>query len=55
MNVVPTGKSASVRIEVKPIWYENKFEDKIAEVDEALEAIYELFMLSKKIAAKVIQ
>ena len=55
MNVVPAGKSASVRIEVKPIWYENKFEDKIAEVDEALEAIYELFMLSKKIAAKVIQ
>ena len=55
MNVVQAGKSASVRIEVKPIWYENKFEDKIAEVDEALEAIYELFMLSKKIAAKVIQ
>lgn len=55
MNVVPAGKSASVRIEVKPIWYENKFEDKLAEVDEALDAIYELFMLSKKIAAKVIQ
>lgn len=55
MNVVTAGKSASVRIEVKPIWYENKFEDNLTEVDEALDAIYELFMLSKKIAAKVIQ
>lgn len=55
MNVVSAGKSASVRIEVKPIFYENKFEDNLTEVDEALDAIYELFILSKKIAAKVIQ
>lgn len=52
MNVVQAGKSASVRIEVKPIWYENKFEDNIDKVDEALEAIYELFQLSKSIASK---
>ena len=35
--------------------YENKFEDNIAEVDEALEAIYELFQLSKRIASKEIK
>ena len=52
MNVERAGKSASIRIEVAPIWYENKFEDKLAEVDEALDAIYELFQLSKKIAEK---
>lgn len=50
MNVVQAGKSASIRIEVTPIWYENKFEDKVKEVDEALDAIYELFQLSKIIA-----
>lgn len=44
-------KSASIRVEVTPIWYEKKFEDKIKEVDEALDAIYELFQLSKKIAS----
>lgn len=55
MNVVQAGKSASIRIEVKPVMYENKFEDTIAEVDEALEAIYELFQLSKEIASKEIK
>lgn len=50
MNVVQAGKSASIRIEVTPIWYENKFEDKLNEVNEALDAIYELFQLSKIIA-----
>ncbi len=55
MNVVQAGKSASIRISVAPIWYENKFEDNLVEVDEALDAIYELFQLSKKIAAKEMQ
>ena len=50
MNIVKAGKSASVRIIVSPIWLENNFEDKIAEVDEALDALWELYELSKKIA-----
>ena len=50
MNVVQAGKSASVRIAVSPIWLENNFEDKIAEVDEALDALWELYELSKKLA-----
>lgn len=49
MNVAQTGKSASVRIVVTPIWFENHFEDKIAEVDEALTALAELYELSKKL------
>ncbi len=50
MNVVQAGKSASVRIAITPIWFENRFEDKIAEVDEALTALVVLYELSKKIA-----
>lgn len=49
MNVVQAGKSASVRIVVTPIWFENSFEDKISEVDEALAALFELHELSKKL------
>lgn len=49
MNIVQAGKSASVRITVTPIWFENRFEDKIAEVDEALEALTELYDLSKEL------
>lgn len=49
MNVVQAGKSASVRIVVTPIWFENSFEDKISEVDEALSALFELHELSKKL------
>ena len=52
MNVVQAGKSASVRIETVPVNYENKFEDEIEKVDAALDAIYELFLLSKVIAEK---
>lgn len=52
MNVVSAGKSASVRIEVDPIFYENNFQDEIERVDQALDAIYELFLLSKTIATK---
>ena len=49
MNVVQAGKSASVRIAVTPIWFENYFEEKLAEVDEALTALDELYELSKKL------
>ena len=52
MDVVSAGKSASIRIKVDAINYEDKFEDKIPEVDKVLDAIYELFQLSKKIAEK---
>lgn len=51
MNVVQAGKSASIRIEVDPIFYENNFDDEIAKVDKAMDAIYELYRLSKEIAA----
>ena len=49
MSVVQTGKSASVRILTAPICFENKFEDNITEVNEALDALWELYELSKKI------
>ena len=48
MDVVQAGKSASVRITVTPIWFENQFEDNIAAVDEALSALSELYDLSRK-------
>ena len=43
MTVEKAGKSASVRITVSPVWFENRFEDKVHEVDEALGAITELY------------
>ena len=49
MNVVQAGKSAAVRITVTPIWFENRFEEKLAAVDEALTALTELYELSKKL------
>ncbi|MGM9624528.1 MAG: hypothetical protein ACI3XM_02350 [Eubacteriales bacterium] len=52
MNVVQAGKSASIRITVTPIRLENRFEDKIKEVDEALEALWELYALSKRLAVE---
>ena len=55
MNVVQAGKSASVRIEIHPVNYENKFENEIEKVDTALDAIYELYLLSKVIAEKEIK
>lgn len=51
MNVVQAGKSASIRITVAPIEYEEGFEANVSKVDEALGAINALFMLSKEIAA----
>lgn len=52
MNIVQAGKSASVRIVVSPIWLENNFEDNIVEVDEALNALWELYEFSKKLAVE---
>ena len=49
MSVVQAGKSASVRIVVSPIWFENAFEEHVDEVEEALAAISELCELSKKL------
>lgn len=49
MTIVRTGESASVRIAVTPIWFEKDFEEKLAEVDEALNAIAELYSLSMKL------
>ena len=37
---------------VSPIWLENNFEDKIAEVNEALDALWELYELSKRLAVE---
>lgn len=51
MIIVQTGKSASIRIAVTPIWYENEFEREIQNVDEALNAIYELYQLANRIAS----
>ena len=50
MTVEKAGKSASVRICVSPVWFENCFEKKIYEVDEALGAIMELYQLSRTLA-----
>ena len=47
MTVEKAGKSASVRIAVSPVWFENRFEDKVCEVDEALAAMMELYQLSR--------
>jgi hypothetical protein len=47
MTVEKAGKSASVRISVSPVWFENRFEDKVNEVDEALTAMMELYQLSR--------
>ena len=49
MQVVQAGKSASVRIVVTPVWFENNFVEKTAEADEALVAIAELHGLSQKL------
>lgn len=46
MYVVQAAKSASVRIDIPPIFFESKFEDNIDKVDKALDAITKLFELS---------
>lgn len=47
MNVVKTGKSASVRIQIKPIHFKKDFCICEQEVEEALQALQELHELSK--------
>ena len=49
MTIVQPGKTASVRIVVTPTWLENDFEEKTAEVEEALDVIAELYSLSAKL------
>lgn len=49
MSVVKAGKSASIRMKVTPINFENKFEDETEKVDEALSALWELFELSNEL------
>ena len=50
MVVVRANKSASVRIQVTPIDFKQSFEEKIIEANEALDAIWELYELSKRLA-----
>ena len=47
MTVEKTGKSASVRIHVPPVWFEKQFAEKVPEVDKALAAMVELYELSR--------
>jgi len=49
MNVVKAGKSASVRMIIRPIDFKKEFVDCLPEVDEALVALCELYELSKKL------
>ena len=49
MLVEQTGKSASVRIVVTPVEFGKRFGDHIQAVDEALEALQELYNLSKEL------
>ena len=49
MHIVKAAKSASVRIEIKPIDFEKDFSLYVEEVDEALEALLALYDLSKEI------
>ena len=41
------GKSASVRINVTPVWFEKPFREKVSEVDEALDAMTEFYELAR--------
>ena len=47
MTVEKTGKSASIRISVPPVWFEKPFHEKVSEVDEALDAMTELSELAR--------
>lgn len=52
MTIAKAGKSASVRIAVPPVDFEEAFEDNVQEVDEALCALSELYKLSKELAVE---
>lgn len=47
MTVEKAGKSASIRISVPPVWFEKPFHEKVSEVDEALDAMTELYELAR--------
>ena len=47
MTVEKAGKSASIRITVSPVWFEKPFHEKVSEVDEALDAMTELYELAR--------
>ena len=47
MTVEKAGKSASVRITVTPVWFEDRFEAHQQDVNEALAAMTELYQLSR--------
>ena len=49
MTVEKAGKSASVRIAVPSVWFEKCFDEKIPEVDAALNAMTELYELSRQL------
>ena len=54
MTVEKAGKSASVRIAVPPVWFEHSFDDHIADVEQALDAIQELNQLARTLAKNVL-
>jgi hypothetical protein len=47
MTVEKAGKSASIRLTVPPVWFEKPFHEKVLEVDEALDAMAELYELAR--------
>lgn len=49
MTIEKTGKASSVRISVRPVWFEKEFQDKVTEVEEALVALSELYEMSKRL------
>ena len=52
MDVVRANKSASIRIKVTPIDMKDEFANKVSEVEQALEAMWTLYDLSKRIAVE---
>jgi hypothetical protein len=47
MTVEKAGKSASVRIAVPPVWFEHSFDNHTGDVDQALNAMSELYQLAR--------
>ena len=51
-SIVNFLKQSSIHIVVPPIWFESNFEKNIDKVDEALNALWELYSLSLRLAVK---
>lgn len=49
MSLVKTNKSTSIRIMVPKVDFEQEFDNQIKEVNEALQQVSKLYLLSKKI------